>query len=59
MPHLSGRAASACDVTVVACSTARRQFTKRRQIEQFAHAVFPTTYTELLAVTGGEAADVA
>jgi hypothetical protein len=33
--------------------------TKGCQIEQFAHAVFPTTFAELVAVTGGEAADVA
>jgi hypothetical protein len=33
--------------------------TKRRQIEQFAHAVSPSTFAELVAVTGGESADVA
>jgi hypothetical protein len=33
--------------------------TKRRQIEQFAHAVFPMTFTELVRVTGGDPADVA
>jgi hypothetical protein len=33
--------------------------TKGCQIEQFAHAVFPSTYAELLVVTAGEAADVA
>jgi hypothetical protein len=33
--------------------------TKRCQIEQFAHAVFPSTFAELIAVTGGEPADVA
>jgi hypothetical protein len=26
---------------------------------QFAHAVFPTTFAELVTVTGGETADVA
>ncbi len=31
----------------------------RCQIEQFARAVFPTTYGELVAVTGGTPADVA
>lgn len=35
------------------------QVTEACQIEQFAHAVFPTTYAELVAVTGGEPADVA
>jgi hypothetical protein len=29
------------------------------QIEQFAHAVFPSSFEELVAVTGGEPADVA
>jgi hypothetical protein len=29
------------------------------QIEHFAHAVFPTTFAELVMVTGGEPADVA
>ena len=33
--------------------------TEGGQIEQFAHAVFPRTYAELVAVTGGEPADVA
>jgi len=32
--------------------------TKRGQIEQIAHAVFPSSFAELLTVTGGEAADV-
>jgi hypothetical protein len=32
---------------------------KRCQIERFAHAVFPTNFDELVAVTGGEPADVA
>jgi hypothetical protein len=29
------------------------------QIEQFAHAVVPLSYAELVKVTGGEPADVA
>jgi hypothetical protein len=29
------------------------------QIEQFEHAVVPLTYAELVAVTGGDPADVA
>jgi hypothetical protein len=44
---------------VVGSAASPSQVTKGTQIEWFAHAVFPTTYTELLAVTGGEAADVA
>jgi hypothetical protein len=35
------------------------QVTEGCQIEQFSHAVFPTTYAELVAVTCGEPADVA
>jgi hypothetical protein len=35
------------------------QVTKGRQIEQCAHAVFPSTFAELVAVTGGAPADVA
>jgi hypothetical protein len=35
------------------------QVTEACQIEQFVHAVFPSSYRELLAVTGGEPADVA
>jgi hypothetical protein len=31
----------------------------RRRIEQFAHAVFPSSCADLLAVTGGEPAGVA
>lgn len=46
-------------MTVVACRTAWRRVTKRCQVEQFAHAVFPTTFAELVEVTGGEQADVA
>jgi hypothetical protein len=37
----------------------RASVTKRCQIEQFAHAVFPTTFGELVKVTGGDPADVA
>jgi hypothetical protein len=37
----------------------RSRVTKRCQIGQVAHAVFPSMYAELLSVTGGEAADVA
>ena len=33
--------------------------TKQSHVEQFAHAVFPSTFAELVAVTGGEPADVA
>jgi hypothetical protein len=33
--------------------------TKSCQIEQFAHTVFPGTCDELVAVTGGQPADVA
>jgi hypothetical protein len=33
--------------------------TKGCQIERFAHAVFPSTYAELLAVTGGDPAVMA
>ena len=33
--------------------------TKRRHIEQFPHAVFPSTFAELVKVTGGQPADVA
>ena len=43
-------------MTGVACAP---RVTKGCQIEQFAHAVFPTTLAELVAVTGGELADVA
>ena len=46
-------------MTVGACGTAWRQVAKRCRIEKFAHAVFPSNFAELLAVTGGEAADVA
>ena len=34
------------------------QVTKGCQIERLAHAVFPTTFAELVTVTGGEPADV-
>jgi hypothetical protein len=44
---------------VVGSAASPSQVTKGSQIAQFAHAVFPSTYAELLAVTGGEAADVA
>jgi hypothetical protein len=46
-------------VTVDACRTAWRRVTKRCRIEQFAHAVVPLTYAELVKVTGGTVADVA
>jgi hypothetical protein len=36
-----------------------QHLTKECRIEQFPHAVFPTTFSELVAVTGGESADVA
>jgi hypothetical protein len=44
---------------VITGCTAWRRVTKWCQIEQFAHAVFPTTFAELVAVTGGERAEVA
>jgi hypothetical protein len=37
----------------------RLSVTKSCQIEQFAHTVFPGTCDELVAVTGGQPADVA
>jgi hypothetical protein len=40
-------------------SSRRLPVTEGRQSEQFAHAVFPTTFAELVKVTGGEPADVA
>ena len=36
-----------------------QHLTKECRIEQFPHAVFPTTFAELVTVTGGEPADVA
>jgi len=35
-----------------------RRATEGCQIEQFPHAVFPTTFAELVKVTGGVPADV-
>jgi hypothetical protein len=53
-----GRAEAARGVTLGAWSHRLASVTKRCQIEQFPHAVFPTTFAELVAVTGGEPADV-
>jgi hypothetical protein len=49
----------ACGGRVVGSAASPSQVTKGCQIERFAHAVFPTNFHELVAVTGGEPADVA